>query len=264
MSFEVETDEYKGPIGLLLSLITAQKVDLWQLSVSDLVNGYLAELERMRQLDLEIATEFLVVASTLLELKCRRLFPNSSPLEIDEDFAFFEERDLLIARLLEVKTFRDASTAFLDLMESASRSTPHVGVLQEPYASLMPDLLAGVTPKRLANSLRRFVVVEPDRAVDVSHLPAHPVSISQAATTVVLRLIELHRCTFGELMDQAETRIEVVVGFLAVLELFRQSRILIEQESSLGEIVVQWIGAKFSTAELDEFLEESGFHLGED
>lgn len=263
MSFEVETDEYKGPIGLLLSLITAQKVDLWQLSVSELVNGYLAELERMHQLDLEIATEFLVVASTLLELKCRRLFPNSNPLEIDEDFAFFEERDLLIARLLEVKTYRDASTAFLDLMESASKSIPHIGVLQEPYASLMPDLLAGVTPQRLANSLRRFMVLEPDRTVDVSHLPAHPVSISQAARAVVLRLIQLHRCSFEELMDQAETRIEVVVGFLAVLELYRQSRILIEQENSLGEIVVQWVSAKFSTEELEEFLEESGFHLGE-
>ena len=264
MSFEVETDAYKGPIGLLLSLITAQKVDLWRLSVSELVNGYLAELESMRQLDLEIATEFLIVASTLIELKCRRLFPNSNPLEMDEDFAFFEERDLLIARLLEVKTYRDVSTAFLDLMETASRSTPHIGVLQEPYASLMPDLLAGVTRQRLANSLKRFVVLEPDASVDVSHLPAHPVSISQAARAVVLRLIELHRCTFEELMDNAETRIEVVVGFLAVLELYRQSRIQIEQERSLGKIVVQWISAKFSTAELDDFLEESGFHLGED
>ncbi len=264
MSFEVETEIYKGPIGLLLSLITAQKVDLWELSISDLVDDYLTELEHMRELDLEIATEFLVVASTLLELKCRRLLPNSNPLEIDDDFAFFEERDLLIARLLEVKTYHDASITFLDMIENAAKTIPHPGVLEQPFASLMPDILAGITPERLASSLRRFLISEPDSIVDVSHLPAHPVSISQAARGVVLRLIEMQRCSFEELMDQAQTRIEVVVGFLAVLELYRQSRILIEQESSLREIVVEWASAAFSLEELEEFLEESGFHLGED
>jgi len=263
LSFEIETEAYKGPIGLLLSLITAQKVDLWQLSISDLVDGYLAELERMKQLDLEIATEFLIVAATLVELKCRRLFPNHDPSEFDEDFAFFEERDLLIARLLEVKTYRDVSVAFLALLDQSAKVYPHFGSLEEPYSSMVPDLLPGVTPERLANSLRRFFVSESPDSVDTSHLPVHPVSISQAARSVVVKLLEIRRCTFDELMNNQSTKFEVVVGFLAVLELYRQSRILIEQRASLGEIAIEWVSEGFSSDELEEFLESAGFHIGE-
>ncbi len=263
MSFEIETEAYKGPIGLLLSLITAQKVDLWQLSISDLVDGYLAELERMKQLDLEIATEFLIVAATLVELKCRRLFPNHDPSKFDEDFAFFEERDLLIARLLEVKTYRDVSVAFLALLERGAKIHPHFGSLEEPYFSMVPDLLPGVTPERLANSLRRFIGSESPESVDTSHLPVHPVSISQAARSVVVKLLEIRRCTFDELMNNQSTKFEVVVGFLAVLELYRQSRILIEQRASLGEIAIEWVSEGFSSDELEEFLENAGFHIGE-
>ncbi|NNN19863.1 MAG: segregation/condensation protein A [Acidimicrobiaceae bacterium] len=263
MSYEVEAEGYKGPIGLLLSLITSQKVDLWELSVSGLVDDYLNELERMRVLDLEIATEFLVVASTLLELKCRRLFPSQYSGDLDEDFAFFEERDLLLARLLEIKTYRDVSGVFLELIDKAAKSLPHAGMLDEPYASMMPDLLLGITPERLANSLARFAIPELGDFVDTSHLPEHPVSISQVARDLVLKLIDIRQCSFETLMVQASTRFEVVVGFLAVLELYRQARILINQENSLGEIVIEWIAEEFSTDELDEFLENSGFHLAE-
>lgn len=263
LSFEIETEAYKGPIGLLLSLISAQKVDLWQLSISNLVDDYLAELEKMQLLDLEIATEFLVVASTLLELKCRRLLPDHDSSGLDEEFAFFEERDLLIARLLEVKTYRDVSSALTALFEQGAKIYPHIGSLEEPYSSMMPDLLPGVTPQRLANSLRRFISAEPEEEVDTSHLPVHPVSISQAARSVVVKLLQIRKCTFDELMDQNSTKFEVVVAFLAVLELYRQSRILIEQRSSLGEIAIEWISEDFSSFELDEFLENSGFHLGE-
>ncbi|MDA8270176.1 MAG: ScpA family protein [Actinomycetota bacterium] len=261
MSFEVDTETYKGPIGLLLSLITVQKVDLWQLSISDLVDDYLSELERMRELDLEVATEFLVVASTLLELKCRRLFP-SDQVEIDEEFAFFEERDLLIARLLEIKTYRDAASSFTAMMEAASRTVPHIGILGEPFSSLMPDLLMGVTPKRLADSLGRFLASETEQEVDISHLPEHPLSISEAAEDVIVRLMDMGKCSFADLLSQASTRFEVVVGFLAILELYRQSRVKLEQHNSLGEISIEWTSEQFSPEEIAEFLEFSGFDLG--
>ncbi len=263
MSFEVETEAYTGPIGLLLSLISAQKVDLWQLSISDLIDAYLAELDRMREMDLEIATEFLVVASALLELKCRRLFPSDEE-ELDEEFAFFEERDLLLARLLEVKAYRDASQGLVELLETASSSVPHVGMLDEPYLSMMPDILTGITPDRLARSLNRLLVTDSPESVDVSHLPEHPVAISQAAREVLVRLMDIRRCSFALLMESAGSRFEIVVGFLAILELYRQSRVLLDQENSLGEISIQWTSDNLTPDEIEEFLEVSGFHLGDD
>lgn len=260
MSFAVQTDGYEGPISLLLSLITVQKVDLWQLSIVDLVDGYLAELDRMRYLDLEIATEFLVVASTLLELKCRRLFPNSDPTEIDEEYAFFEERDLLIARLLETKAYRDAAAQFVERFNLTLLSTPRVGVLEEPYQSMLPDLLAGVTPTRLARSLERFLIGEPEE-VDVSHLPFHSVSIAEVARKVVFRLSDLVKCTFAELMKEAGSRLEIVVGFLAILELYRQSRVDISQNDTFGELEIAWTSSRLSNSEMDIFIENSGFEV---
>lgn len=260
MSFAVQTDGYEGPISLLLSLITVQKVDLWQLSIADLVDGYLAELDRMRYLDLEIATEFLVVASTLLELKCRRLFPNSDPTEIDEEFAFFEERDLLIARLLETKAYRDAASQFVERFTSTTLSSPRIGMLEEPFQSMLPDLLAGVTLTRLANSLERFLIGEPEE-VDISHLPPHSLSISQVARKVVIRLSDLVKCTFVELMEEAGSRLEVVVGFLAILELYRQSRVEISQQDALGELEIAWTSSRLSNSEMELFLENSGFEV---
>lgn len=259
MSFSIQTDEYQGPISLLLSLISAQKVDLWNLSISELVDAYLDELEMMRKLDLEIATEFLVVASTLLELKCRRLFPNSIDFEPEEEFAFFEERDLLIARLLEVKTYRDASVALTNFMNVSSLSIAHEGFLDEPYQSMMPDILAGVSPERLKASLERFIQNRIEQEVDISHLPPHTISIAQAARNVVVRLSELRDCSFEVLMDYAESSLEVIVGFLAVLELYRQNRIELHQKEFLGDLMLKWSSSRLSDEEIQDFLSVSGF-----
>src|ERR671919_1453544 len=111
MPYEVRTDVYEGPFDLLLHLILKQEVDLWEISLSTIVDSYLEELERMETLDLEVATEFLLIAATLVELKARRLLPGLDELELDEELLRFEERDLLLARLLECKTFKDAAKA---------------------------------------------------------------------------------------------------------------------------------------------------------
>ena len=112
MSYTVKLDLYEGPIGVLLTLIQGADIDIYQLSITDLVADFMAEIELRKRLDLEIATEFLLVAATLIEIKCRKLFPSSSLLDDDEELAFFEERDLLLARLLEAKTYRDVSSEF--------------------------------------------------------------------------------------------------------------------------------------------------------
>lgn len=261
MSFEVQTVGYEGPIGLLLSLITTQKVDLWALSVSDLVDSYLLELDKIRQLDLEVATEFLVIASTLLELKCRRLVPGTEPTSYDEDYAFFEERDLLIARLLEAKTYRDASFIFIELFERAALSTPRIGSLEQPFLSMTPDILSGVTPERLAGALRRLYAPQQDVVVDASHLARETVSISQVARHVIYRLTELKKCSFADLMSNTNSRMEIVVGFLSILELYRQSRVALDQQEALGDITIEWTSGKLTTEEVQDFLEISGFEL---
>ncbi|HEY5165529.1 MAG TPA: segregation/condensation protein A, partial [Acidimicrobiia bacterium] len=122
MGYEVHTTVYEGPFDLLLHLILRQEVDLWEVSLAAIVDQYLAEVDRMETLDLEIATEFLLIAATLIELKTRRLLPTPEDLELDEELLRFEERDLLLARLLECKTFKDAAAAITSLMRVADRS----------------------------------------------------------------------------------------------------------------------------------------------
>ena len=127
MGYEVRTAVYEGPFDLLLHLILRQEVDLWELSLATIVDEYLTELERLESLDLDVATEFLLIAATLVELKTRRLLPAPSDLDLDEDLLRFEERDLLLARLLECKTFKDAARAISALMRRAERSVARAG-----------------------------------------------------------------------------------------------------------------------------------------
>src|SRR5262245_2072938 len=124
MATRVETSVYEGPFDLLLQLILAEEVDLYEVNLARIVDGYLAEIERMQGLDLDVATEFLLIAATLVELKARRLLPGRAEVDIDEEFAQWEERDLLLARLLECKTFKDVSTVFGMLADASSLSVP--------------------------------------------------------------------------------------------------------------------------------------------
>ncbi len=149
--YTVCTPVFEGPFDLLLHLISREQVDLWEVSLSDIVDDYVATLERMRAaLDLEVATEFLLIAAVLLELKARRLLPGRDDVEPEEELALWEERDLLLARLLECKTFKDAAGAMQRMMENAGRSWARVAGPDERYAAAAPDLLAGVTAEGLA------------------------------------------------------------------------------------------------------------------
>jgi segregation and condensation protein A len=144
MGYEVRTSVFEGPFDLLLHLILRQEVDLWEVSLAPIIDGYLAELERMHALDLELATEFLLIAATLIELKTRRLLPGPADLELDEELLRFEERDLLLARLLECKTFKDAAGSIQALINRAALSVPRLAGPEEPYRSLVPEPLERV------------------------------------------------------------------------------------------------------------------------
>src|ERR687898_67547 len=149
MAIDVATPVYEGPFDLLLQLILAEEVDLFEVNLARIVDVYLAEIERMQALDLDLATEFLLIAATLVELKARRLLPGRADVDLDEEFALWEERDLLLARLLECKTFKDVSAVFSRLASDADRSFPRAVGPDERFAALVPDLLEGTTVERL-------------------------------------------------------------------------------------------------------------------
>src|SRR5947199_2457382 len=165
MPYEVQTPVFEGPFDLLLHLILREQVDVYEISLSTIVDAYLAELDRMRQadnrLDLDVATEFLLIAATLIELKARRLLPGRDDVELDEELALWEERDLLLARLLECKTFKDAARSLAALGADADRSFPRTCGPEEHFLAVTPDLLAGVTPAQLKAAFLKAVAPKP-------------------------------------------------------------------------------------------------------
>ncbi|MEJ7585790.1 MAG: segregation/condensation protein A, partial [Acidimicrobiales bacterium] len=146
MAYEVQTAVFEGPFDLLLHLILCEQVDLYEVSLTTIVDVYLAELDRLESCDLEVATEFLLIAATLVELKTRRLLPDAVDGDLDDELALWEERDLLLARLLECKTFKDAARALAVMADVAQRSHPRRAGVEERFLDAAPDLLAGITP----------------------------------------------------------------------------------------------------------------------
>ena len=195
---------YEGPFDLLLQLILAEEVDIYEVSLARIVDAYLAEIERMQQLDLDVATEFLLIAATLVELKARRLLPGRADVDLDDELALWEERDLLLARLLECKTFKDVSRLFGALADDADRSVPRRVGPDERFAGLAPDLLAGVTPLRLRDAAivgaRRH---EPVPRIDLFHVAPIRASVADAVAELVDELPRVGRITFARLTADA-------------------------------------------------------------
>ena len=248
MPYEVQTTVYEGPFDLLLHLITRDEVDLWEVSLSAIVDAYLAEIERMGVPDLDAATEFLVIAATLVELKCRRLLPGPDDVELDEELALFEERDLLLARLLECKTFRDAGAALARLGEAAGLSQPRTAGLDPHLLALAPDLLAGVSAADLQAAYLRATTPRPVPRVDLDHVAPVRISVRDVVDELVVALPTAGPVTFRHLARHLPTRLDVIVRFLALLELYKQGLVELDQPSTFGELTVTWTGA--STSEL--------------
>ncbi len=243
MPYTVSTPVFEGPFDLLLHLITRKQVDLWEVSLSDIVDGYVSTLAEMRAaLDLEVATEFLLIASVLLELKTRRLLPGRDDGELEEELALWEERDLLLARLLECKTFKDAAAAMQKAMESAGRSWPRVAGLEERYAKLVPDVLAGVTAGQLHQVMEGLLAPKPQTRVLLDHVAPVRVSVGDAVIELLDELPRARRISFARLTSGLVERLEVIVRFLALLELYKQGSVDLEQASTFGQLEVVWLG----------------------
>ena len=254
MPVAVHTPVFEGPFDLLLHLILQDQVDLYEVRLGDIVDAYLAELERMEALDLDLATEFLLIAATLVELKSKRLLPGDADVDLDEELALWEERDLLLSRLVECKTFKDAALAMATIARDAGRSVPRVVGVDERYSDLLPDLLAGVDGDDLRAAFIRATTPKPTPSVSITHIHQVRISVTDAVAELIDELPSMGRTTFAAITDQFVERLDVVVRFLAVLELFKQGYIDLHPPTTLRALEIEWIGTgpdQFGLDDLD-------------
>jgi len=253
MSYAVATPTYEGPFDLLLHLIVSERLDIHEIDLSSIVDAYLAEVARMQVLDLDVATEFLLIAATLVELKARRLLPGRDDVDIDDELALWSERDLLLARLLECKTFKDVAVAMDRLAERAARSVARRVGPDERFAGLLPDLLADVSPARLRDAAVTALAPKPVPRIDLFHVAPIRASVADAVAELIDELPRLGTVTFSRLTADLDERLEVIVRFLAVLELFKQGLVDVDQVGRCGAIEITWLaGADVDQDLLDE------------
>lgn len=233
---------FEGPFDLLLHLILRDEVDLYDVSLFEIVDAYLAEIERIDACDLELATEFLLIAATLVELKCRRLLPVDDDFDLDDELGLWEERDLLLSRLLECKTFKDAAKVLEQLAAMAARVAPRRVGLEDQFLELTPDLLAGVRPEQLRQAFLAAVAPKPVPEVSLTHITDVKVSVADAIEELIDELPRMGTATFRSLTAGLGEKLEIVVRFLAVLELFKQGYVELDQISSFGELSITWLG----------------------
>jgi segregation and condensation protein A len=241
-AYEVQTPVFEGPFDLLLHLILREQVDLYEVSLSAIVDEYLAQIEQMERLNLEVTTEFLLIAATLVELKSRRLLPTSDEMDLDEELALWEERDLLLHRLVECKTFKEAALALRALASEAGRSFPRLAGVEERFVGLMPDLLTDVTPDDLRRAFLSAVAPKPMPRVDLDHVAPIRASVTDALAELVDELPRYGKVTFRVLTGDLVERLDVVVRFLAVLELYKRGFVDLEQITNFGDITIVWQG----------------------
>jgi segregation and condensation protein A len=258
--YAVTTPVFEGPFDLLLHLITREQVDLYEVSLSSIVDAYLVELEKMEELDLEVATEFLLIAATLIELKLRRLLPDREGIDLDEELALLEERDLLLAKLLEYRTFKEAAKAIDRRMTHAAKSVPRPGGLEEAFTDLTPDVLSGLTPERLRAvflaAVRRFLTPKPEPKVTLDHVTQVRVTVAETVGELARSLPGRGRVSFRELTEDLETRMEVIVHFLALLELCKQGWVDLDQTRNFSDLLVMWRAGGPDLDEIEDVVVE--------
>jgi segregation and condensation protein A len=260
-TYEVATPVYDGPFELLLHLILREEVDLYEVNLVAIVDAFLTELDKMEHCDLDVATEFLLVASTLVELKSRRLLPIDDDVDLDDELALWEERDLLLSRLLECKTFKDAAVVLRKLHNDGARSYPRVAGMEEQFVALAPDLLAGVEPEDLRRAYVK-VLTRPQPRVDLFHVNIVKANVSDAIEELVDELPRLGRTTFRSLTGSLVERLEVVVRFLAILELFKAGLVELDQIGQFGDIHIVWLGASDDASTTAEVLDSIDVYEG--
>lgn len=229
MTYEVRTRVFEGPLDLLLQLITSHQVEITELSLSDLVAEYLAHLEAIRDLDLDITSEFLLIAATLIQLKARYLLPDDVPVDLDEELALMEERDRLLSRLLACLTFKDVAAVLAHRFEANQRFVPRLAGLDADIVPPPPELKLTISPEQLGVIAER-VFTAPMFEPDLDHLELDLPSVDDAITDVRHRLRVELESDFEALVAHCDTEMQVVAYFLAVLELARWGIVSVQQD----------------------------------
>ena len=261
--FEVHLDVFQGPFEVLLGLISKHKLDITEIALAKVTDEFMAHIRSHQasdtEWDLSQASEFLLVAATLLDIKSAHLLPNHNPQD-EEDLALIEARDLLFARLLQYRAFKQVANAFADRIATAGRMTARQAGLEPRFAALLPELIMGITPEQLAMIAARAVMPKLVPTVGLGHLYSPTVSVREQAALIVQRLRSSRSCSFRSLVADADSTLMIVARFLALLELFCESAVAFDQQEAFGALTVRWTGLDEGeigvSAEFDE-LDES-------
>ncbi len=238
--FTVRLVNFEGPFDLLLQLIGKHELDVTELALSRVTDDFIAHLRLLGDdASLDETTEFLVVAATLLDLKAARLLPDAE-VEDEDDLALLEARDLLFARLLQYRAYKEVATLFVEMEAGAARRFPRSVALEERFAALLPEVLLGVDPDTFAQLAASVFRPKPPPTVGLDHLHAHEVSVAEHVEILRERLAELGSATFAALTADCVGPLEVVARFLAVLDLFRGAFVDLHQPEAFGELTVHW------------------------
>jgi segregation and condensation protein A len=241
-AFEVHLDVFEGPFDLLLALISKHKLDITEVALSRVTDEFISHIgQRSGGWDLDQVSYFLVVAATLLDLKAARLLP-SGEVEDEEDLALLEARDLLFARLLQYRAYKEAAAVFAGRMAAAARRFPRRVPLEPRFAGLLPELLFTIGPHEFAALAARALTPKVAPVVSTEHIHAPFVSIRERAVLLASRLRGLGRASFRQLTAGVTANHEIVASFLALLELYREDTVAFEQVAPLGELYVSWTG----------------------
>jgi segregation and condensation protein A len=241
--FQVHLDVFEGPFDLLLGLLAKHQLDVTEVALSRVTDEFIAHLRAHgRDFDLDQASEFLVVAATLLDLKAARLLP-AGQVEDEDDLALLEARDLLFARLLQYRAYKEVAGLFAARFLDESRRFPRLVSLEPRFADLLPEVLLGLGPTEFASLASRALTPKPTPLLPVTHLHAPLVSVREQAVLLVERLRTTRSATFRALTDDADATLVVVARFLALLDLYRDGAVSFEQVAPLGELHVRWTAA---------------------
>ncbi|WP_455772087.1 segregation/condensation protein A [Streptomyces massasporeus] len=240
--FKVRLANFEGPFDLLLQLISRHKMDVTEVALSKVTDEFMAHIRAMGpDWDLDETTEFLVVAATLLDLKAARLLP-AAEVEDEGDLALLEARDLLFARLLQYRAYKQIADIFSGRLDDEARRYPRTVGLEAHHAELLPDVVISIGAEGFAKLAVKAMQPRPKPQVYVDHIHAPLVSVQEQAQIVVARLRELGEAGFRDLVADTDDTLTVVARFLALLELYREKAVALEQETPLGDLLVRWTG----------------------
>ncbi len=252
--FSVRVGDFEGPFDLLLSLISKHKLEVTELALHTVTDEFISHIRGQGEnWDLDETSSFLVVAATLLDLKAARLLPRGE-VEDEEDLALLEARDLLFARILQYRAYKEITVLFTQMMGTASKSFPRTVGLEPQFAELLPEVLLGIGPDQFAAMAALALAPKPIEEVGLGHIHVQRVSVREQAAIIVERLRRVGTTTFRALTQDCDTTLLIVGRFLALLELYREQVVLFEQISPLGDLTVRWVGQNEGDIDVtDEF-----------